>query len=276
MFTVNDPDSPVCSMPYCRILCSRPMPQTAQSAIGRVNAPVCSVFMVNALLGQCHVNAPDSPVCSVFTVNALLGQCHVNAPDSPVCSVFTVNALLGQCRQCPKQLCVHDQCPIGSMPYSVLCPRQPSLFCVHGQCPIGSMPYSVFMVMCSRSMPYWVNAVFCVHGQCPRQPVCSVFTVNALLPYSVFTSDRARPPGLFLGQCRILSILSYSVFTISAQTVWYVEGRLTVPSYFGGGDWRGGSVIDGTPLSRQAHRPRMYHSHSPPREGNEGVLNYIY
>ena len=169
VFTVNDPDSPVCSvlLGQSRILCSRSMPQTAQSAIGRVNAP-------------------DSPVCSVFTVNALLGQCHVNAPDSPVCSVFTVNALLGQCR-------------ILSMPQtaqSVLCSRSMPYW-VNAML----MPQTAQSVLCSQSMPYWVNAV-----NAPDSPVCSVFTVNALL-----------------GQCRILSQTAQFVLCFTA--IFCVHGQ---------------------------------------------------
>ncbi len=138
------------------ILCA-PQTQTAQSVI-----------------------PPDSSVCSVFTVNALLGQCRIlcswsmpQTAQSVLCSRSMPYSVL--CPRQPSLICVHGQCPSGSMPYSVLCPRQPSLFCVHGQCPIGSMPYSVFTV----------NA--------PGSPICSVFTVNALLLYSVFTvnvSDR--------------------------------------------------------------------------------------
>ncbi len=123
VFTANAPDSPVCSvltvnarigsMPYSvftvsapdrtyglfrspdRILCSRSMPQTAQSVLGQ-----CRILCSRSVpYGVAWPYAPDSPVCYVFMVNA---------PDSPVC-------VLGQSVRSTAQsvFCVHGTMLVG-------------------------------------------------------------------------------------------------------------------------------------------------------------------
>ena len=218
VFTVNAADSPACywvsavfcvrgQCPslFCVLRSITSMTQTAQSVLSSRSMPywVNAIFCVHGqcrrqpslLLGQCRVNAPDSPVCCVFPVCSRSMPYWVNA-------VFCAH---GQCPRQPSLFCVHGQCPIGSMPYSVLtinnAPDSPvcSVFTVNallGQCRILSLPQTAQSVLCSRSMPYWVNAVFC---PCPRLP--SLFCVHPIgsMPYSVLTVNAPDSPVCSIG-----------------------------------------------------------------------------
>ena len=126
----NQPDCPVC------ILCSRSMPQTAQSVLGQ-----CRILTV---FGQCPRQFCVHGQCpSLFCVN---GQCPYW-----VHAVFCVH---GQCHRQPSLFCVNGQCPYWVNDVFCQCPRQPSLFCVNGQC-----PYCRFL--CSRSMPQTAQSDLC-------------------------------------------------------------------------------------------------------------------